>query len=152
MKNATIASEGTQYVAVNLGKFNNLMDYAYDHPRRKQIINGKVFTGEVLRSTGAEVSFQLVPAGEGIPFLHQHRNHEEIYVVLKGSGQFQVNESVFNIEEGSVIRVAPNGKRAYLNNSNEPLVFMCIQAVAGSLDSYFGTDGLLAQGGLLWDK
>lgn len=37
MKNVTISSEGTQYVAVNLGKFNNLMDYEYDHLRRNRL-------------------------------------------------------------------------------------------------------------------
>ena len=37
--------------------------------------------------TGAEVSINNLPAGSGVPFVHSHKQNEEIYVVLSGKGK-----------------------------------------------------------------
>jgi mannose-6-phosphate isomerase-like protein (cupin superfamily) len=152
MKNVKITSEGINHCAIDLGIFDKLMDYSYLHPKRHQEIKGKQFVGEILKTTGAEISFQILPPHTEISFMHQHRQHEEIYVFLKGSGQFQVDESVFEVSEGSVIRISPNGKRTYRNNSGSPLIFMCIQCKAGSLENFFVEDGFRADGEILWNK
>jgi mannose-6-phosphate isomerase-like protein (cupin superfamily) len=152
MKNVKISSEGINHCAIDLGIFDQLTDYSYMHPKRHQEVKGKQFVGEILKTTGAEISFQILPPHTELPFLHQHRRHEEIYVFLKGSGQFQVDESVFDVSEGSVIRISPDGKRTYRNNSENPLIFMCIQCRAGSLESYFIEDGFRADGEISWNK
>jgi mannose-6-phosphate isomerase-like protein (cupin superfamily) len=110
MKNVKITSEGINHCAIDLGIFDQLMEYSYLHPKRHQEIKGKQFVGEVLKSTGAEISFSILPPHTEIPFMHQHMLHEEIYVFLKGSGQFQVDESVFDVSEGSVIAYHPMAK------------------------------------------
>ena len=150
MKNVKITSEGLNHCAIDLGHFNDLMDYSYMHPKRHQEVKGKQFVGEILKTTGAEISFTIIPPGTELPFLHQHHQHEEIYVFLKGSGQFQVDESVFDVSEGSVVRVSPNGKRTYRNNSDKPLIFMCIQCKAGSLEGYNVADGFRSEGVISW--
>lgn len=66
-------------------------------------IPGKVFLGKDLNATGVEISMQLVLAGESIGFLHAHKQNEEVFVVIKGSGEFQVDEEVFSVEEGDFI-------------------------------------------------
>jgi mannose-6-phosphate isomerase-like protein (cupin superfamily) len=152
MKTVKSTSEGINHNAIDLGKLGQLMDYSYMHPKRHQEVKGKVFVSEMLKSTGAELSFTTIPPGTAMPFMHQHKKHEEIYVFLKGSGQFQVDESVFDISEGSVIRVAPNGKRTYRNNSDQPLTFMCIQCQANSMENFGIEDGFLAEGEILWAK
>jgi mannose-6-phosphate isomerase-like protein (cupin superfamily) len=152
MNNPKIISEGVNYKAIDLGNFGELSQYAYNHPVRQVTIEGKVFTGELLQSSGAEISFMIVPPHTGLPFLHAHRKHEEIYVIIRGAGQFQVDNDVFDIQEGSVIRVNPAGIRVYRNHSDEPMVFMCIQTMAGSLDCYVGSDGLRTDGAPVWEK
>jgi len=152
MKNIKITSEGVNHCAIDLGMFENLTDYSFIHPKRHQEIKGKQFVGEILKATGAEISFQLLPPHTEIPFLHQHKKHEEIYVFLRGTGQFQVDESVFDVSEGSVIRISANGKRTYRNNSENPLIFMCIQCQADSLDSFFVEDGFRSDGVISWQK
>jgi mannose-6-phosphate isomerase-like protein (cupin superfamily) len=152
MKKITSSSEGQNHCAVDLGRFDDLMDYAYMHPKLHQEIRGKQFLGEILKTTGAEISFQLLPPYFEASFIHQHRNHEEIYVIIKGSGQFQVDDSVFEVAEGTVIRVSPDGKRTYRNNSENPLVYMCIQCQAGTLDSHFIEDGFRSEGTIAWKK
>jgi mannose-6-phosphate isomerase-like protein (cupin superfamily) len=152
MKKAKTISEGINHSAIYLGIFDQLIDYSYVHPIRDQEVKGKVFIGEMLNSTSAEISFTVIPPKTEMPFMHQHKNNEEIYVVLKGSGQFQVDDSLLEVSEGSVIRISPNGKRTYRNNSANPLIFMCIQNQAGSLDSFQVEDGFLAEGEVLWEK
>ncbi|MCK9220709.1 MAG: cupin domain-containing protein [Bacteroidales bacterium] len=152
MKNVKIKSEGINHVAIDLGLIDQLMDYSYMHPKRHQEVKGKVFVGEILKSTSAEISFTVIPPKTEMPFMHQHKNHEEIYIFLKGSGQFQVDDSIFDVSEGSIIRISPNGKRIYRNNSDNPLIFLCVQNQAGSLNSFNVEDGFLAEGEILWKK
>ena len=42
---------------------------------------------EKLGLTGAEVSINQLPAGAGVPFVHAHRNNEEIYGYYCREGQ-----------------------------------------------------------------
>jgi len=58
MSNLKISSEGTNYSAIDIGEFDNLMDHSYLHPKLKQEVKGKVFIGEILKSTGVEILFQ----------------------------------------------------------------------------------------------
>jgi len=152
MKNVNIISEGINHAAIDLGSFDDLMGFSFIHPKFKNEVKGKQFVGELLKTTGAEISFQILPPYTEVPFLHQHKNHEEIYIILRGSGQFQVDESLFDISEGSLIRINPDGKRTYRNNSSNPLVVMCIQCRAGSIESYKVEDGFRSRGEILWKK
>ena len=152
MKNLIVTSEGINYSAIDLGDFDNLMDYSFLHPRLKSEVKGKVFIGEILKSTGTEISFQILTPNTDIPFLHQHKNHEEVYIIIKGAGQFQVDGNIFNIKEGSIIRVAPDGKRSCRNNSDNPMIYMCIQSRQNSLDNYVVFDGFRTRGEIPWDK
>ena len=39
---------------------------------------------DALSLTGAEISINSLPAGAGVPFVHFHKNNEEIYAVFRG--------------------------------------------------------------------
>jgi len=151
MKDLTIISEGTNYSAIDLAEFDRLMEYSYIHPKLNHEVKGKVFVGELMKSTGVEISFQLLPAITSIPFIHKHKNHEEVYIILKGTGQFQVDQHCFNIKEGSIVRIAPEGERTLRNNSTVPMIFMVIQSQIGSLDNHFIFDGYRVKREIVWD-
>lgn len=152
MKNVKVISQGINHSAIDLGLFDDLTDYSFLHPKFHNEVKGKQFIGEILKTTGVEISFQILRPFAEIPFLHQHKDNEEIYVFLKGSGQFQVDDTLINISEGSVIRISPDGKRTFRNNSADPLIVMCIQCRAGSLKSYNVDDGFRITGEILWQK
>lgn len=152
MKKLTISSEGLNHSSIDLGKLDDLKEYSYMHPKRQQEVQGKVFIGEFLKSSSAEISFTVFPPHTEMPFFHQHKDNEEIYVVLKGAGQFQIDETLFDISEGSVIRVSPKGRRTYRNNSDTPLILLCIQNKINTLDQFNVEDGFLAEGETLWNN
>lgn len=101
---------------------------------------GKQFVKDATGSTSCEISFGTLPTGAEVPFFHSHRENEENYIILSGAGRFQVDEDVFDVAEGSVIRVATNSDRNIKCTSAEPLVYICIQAKEGSLGGYTMTD------------
>ena len=42
---------------------------------------------EKLSLTGAEISLNELPAGANVPFVHYHKENEEIYGILSGNGK-----------------------------------------------------------------
>ena len=67
-------------------------------------------------------------------------------------GQYQVDGEVFPVSEGTIIRVAPDGKRALKNTGSENLTMLCIQYKANAFteaDSPM-TDGVILQEELKW--
>ena len=126
MKAIKKVAAAKNFSAISVGKLSELSDYVIElSPEVK--IPGKVFGGTALQATGSEFSFQMFQPGTETGFLHTHKNHEELYFFLAGKGEFQVDEQVFPVEEGCVVRVSPDGKRSVRNNGTTPLVMLCVQ-------------------------
>jgi mannose-6-phosphate isomerase-like protein (cupin superfamily) len=47
------------------------------------------------------------------PFGHRHREQEEAYVVVSGSGSIRLNDEVRDLRRWDVVRVAPRVTRAF---------------------------------------
>ncbi|MDR2036328.1 MAG: cupin domain-containing protein [Bacteroidales bacterium] len=141
MKKPELISENKYHTAVNIGKLDGITDYSMIHPKSGKEIKGKVFLKDVTKATGTEISFQILPPRTELPYFHTHRKNEETYLILKGSGKFQVNDDCFPITEGSIIRIAPQGKRGLYNSSDEPMMYMVIQSKENSLEEYSSDDG-----------
>ena len=58
------------------------------------------------------VFFRLLP-GKRSPFTHRHREAEEIYVVLSGSGRVKLDGELLDVAPLDAIRVAPGTARAF---------------------------------------
>lgn len=101
---------------------------------------GKQFVKDAIGTTSCEISFGSLPTGAAVPFFHSHKENEENYIILSGAGKFQVDDDVFDIAEGSVIRVATNCDRNLRCTSTDTLTYICIQAKEGSLGGYTMTD------------
>lgn len=106
---------------------------------------GKQFVKDATGATSCEISFGTLPAGASVPFFHSHKENEENYIILSGSGKFQVDEEVFDVAEGSVIRVATNCDRNLKCTSEQPMTYICVQAKEGSLGGYTMTDAEITE-------
>ena len=112
---------------------NNGKKFAHASVGGLKAFEGKQFVKDATGATSCEISFGTLPTGVEIPFYHSHRENEENYIILSGAGRFQVDDEVFDIAEGSVIRVATNCDRNLKCTSEEPMTYICIQAKEGSL-------------------
>lgn len=63
-----------------------------------------------LQLTGAEVSINHLPAGTGVPFVHSHKQNEEIYVVLSGKGKVVIDGETILLTSGDWLRISPQCK------------------------------------------
>lgn len=149
MKQTQQIAEGTHFSALSTGSFSQLNDYVLPVAPGMEI-QGKVFMGQALQTTGAEISFQSFAPGKETGFLHTHQTHEELYIFVSGKGEFQVDGQVFPVGEGSAVRVAPEGKRSVRNNGTEPLIMICVQYKAQTFTAQDAADGQLLQEPVKW--
>lgn len=96
-----------------------------------------------LSLTGAEISINNLPAGAGVPFIHSHKNNEEIYVVMAGKGKAVVDGETIELVAGDWIRIAPAGQRQFFAADDEAITFACIQVKENSLEGYTMDDAVI---------
>lgn len=67
-----------------------------------------------------------------------------------GKGEYQVDGVNIPVKEGSVVRVAPAGKRAVRNTGDLPLVMLCVQYKAAKPGSVNPSDGSILNEPVKW--
>ncbi|MBP3299571.1 MAG: cupin domain-containing protein [Muribaculaceae bacterium] len=140
MKQIQTIEKAENFSAANFGRLAGIKDYVLELGPGIRI-PGKVFGGKAVGATGGEFSLQVFAPGQETGFLHTHKNHEELYFFLAGNGEFQVDGKVFPVEEGSVVRVSPAGRRSVRNNGTEPLVMLCVQYRGDTFTAEDAADG-----------
>lgn len=136
--------QGDHFTAAQVGEWEQVGSYATEFPGFTA--NGKLFLKDLLGMTGMEISMNVLPAGVVMPFQHQHKENEEVYIFVKGSGQFMVDGQEIPVQEGTVIRVGTEGNRSWRNNSTEDLYYIVIQAKEHSLTQATLGDGIVIPG------
>lgn len=131
------------------GMWRNLGQYCFQ-PNPDLKVDGKLFLGERLKLSGAEVSLNRMPAGASMPFFHRHNTNEELYLFVGGKGEMQIDEERFDVEEGSVVRVSPAAARIWRNTGANDLYFVCIQYREGTETGRGVSDGAVVNLPLPW--
>lgn len=90
--------------------------------------------------------------GTGMPIYHRHQQNEEVYIFIQGKGQLQVDGEVIDAQEGSIVRISPNGERTWRNISDEPLLYIIIQMRENSLNQYGLDDATVSATEVNWSK
>ncbi|MCH5336350.1 MAG: cupin domain-containing protein, partial [Campylobacter sp.] len=93
--------------------------------------------------TSCEISLNVVPKGFKLPFNHKHKQNEEVYICIKGTGIITLDGEKIELKEGSAVRVAPSVSRTIENSGNDEFGFICVQAKEGSLSQFNLDDGEL---------
>ncbi len=97
-----------------------------------------------LSLTGAEISINNLPAGAGVPFVHSHKQNEEIYVVLSGRGKAVIDGETVELAAGDWVRISPAAKRQFSAADDSAISFACIQVKENSLEGYTMNDAVVA--------
>jgi quercetin dioxygenase-like cupin family protein len=71
------------------------------------------FAREALGSPELGVSRFTYEPGARMPWGHRHRQQEEAYVVIGGSGRAKLGDEVIELRESDVLRVAPAVIRSF---------------------------------------
>ena len=59
------------------------------------------------------LGYQRVPPGCRFPFGHTHKQQEEVYVVVRGSGRMKLDDEIVQLKEWDAVRVPPGVWRGY---------------------------------------
>ena len=135
--------EGTQtkknHAVANFGPWAKLDEHRWTHPRIEGLkARGKVFLKQPLGLTGIEASLNKFKPGWG-------------FLCLGGKGEMLVDGEVIPLEQGTAVRVSPEGVRAIRNVSGDDFYYLCIQATAGSMpDDETVSDGQPDGGPVPW--
>ena len=98
---------------------------------------------DLLHLTGAEISVNTLPQGGSVPFVHAHKQNEEIYAILQGEGTAVIDGEKVGLKEGDWLRIAPAAKRQFFASAKKPLKYICIQVKENSLEGYTMTDAIV---------
>ncbi len=104
---------------------------------------GRTELHEKLALTGAEVSINRLPAGAGVPFVHSHKNNEEIYGIIEGKGKAVIDGEEIEIKAGDWLKVAPAAKRQFSAAEDSGITFVCVQVRENSLDGFTADDAVV---------
>ena len=149
MKEIKKTADIANATAIDLGPLAEIKDYVLElGPGVK--IPGKVFGGAAVKAGGADFSLQVFAPGTEGGFYHTHKNHEELYFFLSGEGEYQVDGTYIHVREGSVVRVAPAGRRAVRNTGTTPLTMLCIQYQAAEPGSVNPSEGTILNEPVKW--
>jgi mannose-6-phosphate isomerase-like protein (cupin superfamily) len=141
---------GANFTCFHAGPMGGWAQFRLGPPDVPAPVRGKLFLRGLLGSAGLEVSLNVVPPGKGMPFLHRHQQNDEVYIVVGGRGQFLVDGACVDVAEGSALRLGPTAARAWRNNSDAPLYFLCIQYRADGLVEGGTADGRKVEGDPAW--
>lgn len=98
---------------------------------------------EKLGLTGAEISVNELPAGAGVPFVHSHKENEEIYGILAGKGKAVIDGETVELTAGDWLRIAPAAKRQFFAAEDSSITYLCIQVKENSLEHFTATDAVM---------
>ena len=87
--------------------FADVTDYSPDSTMEWRMARNAV------RSRQVGVSRFTYAPGARMPYGHRHREQEEVYVVVGGSGRAKLDDEIVDVAEWDVIRVAPDVMRAF---------------------------------------
>lgn len=59
------------------------------------------------------LSYQRVPPGHRFPYGHTHREQEEVFVVVGGSGRMKLDDEIVEVARWDAVRVPPGTWRGY---------------------------------------
>jgi mannose-6-phosphate isomerase-like protein (cupin superfamily) len=62
---------------------------------------------------GGGFSYQKLAPNFRAPVAHRHRTHEEVYVVVSGSGRVKIEDEVRDLRQWDAVRFAPEVARAF---------------------------------------
>lgn len=133
-------SNTKNYTQTNIGTFKDFSKI------------GRLELGKSLQLTGSEISFNHLEKGQFTPFVHAHKQNEELYIIISGKGQFMLDNEVIELKEGSIVKVSPKCERAIKADDLQSITFACLQTQENSLKQATNDDGIICKTKASWMK
>lgn len=104
---------------------------------------GRTELHEKLSLTGAEISINQLPAGASVPFVHSHKNNEEIYGIIAGKGKAVIDGEEVSLSANDWLKISPTAKRQFFAANDSGITYICIQVKENSLGGFTADDAVI---------
>ena len=115
----------------------NLKDVEDSAGERTPGVEGR-FARKYLDSDHLGISYFRFSQGVRSPVAHSHREQEEAYVVVGGSGRIRIDDEIHSLELWDVVRLSPEVVRAFEGGEGG------LELIAIGSDRPEGGDGVMA--------
>ena len=78
-----------------------------------------------------------------VPFVHSHKQNEEIYGILSGKGKVVIDGEEILLTTGDWLKISPAAKRQFFAASDSGITYVCIQVKEHSLENFTATDAVM---------
>ena len=93
----------------------------WEIPAPNRRFMGLMFERDITPTKNMAVGIVLLPPGSEQPKLSIHPDGEEVYFIVRGTGQFILDDKKFDIEPGTAIYVAPGVGHRAINSGGEEM-------------------------------
>ena len=88
-------------------------------------------------------SINQLPAGASVPFVHSHKNNEEIYGILSGKGKAVIDNEAIELTAGDWLKISPAAKRQFFASQESDITYVCVQVKENSLGGFTADDAVI---------
>jgi len=81
---------------------------------------------------------QIIIKPDQAPSYQYHFKREEVWVVVQGEGQLNLNDTLTTVTQGDIIHIPTKAKHQITNNTDKDLIFIEVQ-----MGEYFGEDDIV---------
>lgn len=85
------------------------------------------FAGQALELRNSGISYQRLAPGSRIPFGHRHKEQEELYLVVEGSGRLKLDDEIVDVRRWDAVRISKETMRG-VEAGPEGLAFVAFGA------------------------
>lgn len=114
-----------------------------NYTKTTTVNEGRTELHEKLSLTGAQISINQLPAGAGVPFVHYHKNNEEIYGIIAGKGKAVIDDEEVKLSAGDWLKISPAAKRQFFAAGDSEITYICIQVKENSLGGFTEDDAVI---------
>jgi mannose-6-phosphate isomerase-like protein (cupin superfamily) len=106
-------------------RLHDIPDVLGDYPGEMRMTAASDLGSEQVSFTWRRMPAQT--GGKGT-YGHRHKTQEEIYFVAQGTLQFKLEDEIFDVTAGNVVRIAPHVARSVWNEGPEDAVLIICSA------------------------
>ena len=95
-----------------------------------------------LSLTGSEISIDTLPGNTSVPFIHAHKQNEEVYYIVEGNGKIVIDDEDVLVNAGDFVKINPEANRQIFAFENG-IKYICIQTKKDSLEEFTAGDAII---------
>jgi mannose-6-phosphate isomerase-like protein (cupin superfamily) len=125
-------------MASKVARISESMRWEIPEPEPNHRFMGLMFEGSITPTKNLSAGFVVLPPKQEQRKLSAHEGSEEVYFVVRGKGQFVMDDDVVEVEQGTAVYISPGCRHRAINTGSEDMELFWVNtpSVFGSAGGY----------------